>query len=183
MTDPIVQVGRQLSWLLIVRGIFAVLFGVVAIVWPGITAFALVIIFGAYAIVDGVTALMRAWQSRGQSDDWWWWAAMGAVSVLAGVIAFVWPDITALSLLYLLAFYAIFFGGMGVFVALGQRKVPGTSWGWHLAASALAIVFGIVLLIAPVEGILSIVWVVGWYAILFGVLLAVAGVQLLRRAH
>ena len=116
--------GRQLWWLLLLRGIFAVLFGIVAIVWPSITTWALVVIFGIYAIIDGLVALGRAWQTRGRFADWGWWALIGIVSIGAGIVALVWPEITALALLFVIAFYAILFGVLEVIGAFIARKIP-----------------------------------------------------------
>lgn len=178
VTGDLAQVGRQLWWLLLLRGIFAVLFGIAAIVWPDITTWALVVIFGIYAIIDGVVALGRAWQTRGRFADWGWWALIGVVSIGAGIVALVWPEITALALLFVIAFYAILFGVLEVIGAFIARKIPGSVWGWRLAAGILAIILGIVLLYTPGTGILAIIWVLGWYAIFFGVLLIVAAFSL-----
>ena len=183
VTGDLAQAGRQLWWLLLIRGIFAVIFGIVAIVWPSITTWALVVIFGIYAIIDGVVALGRAWQTRGRFADWGWWALVGIVSIAAGIVALVWPQITALVLLYVIAFYAILFGVLELIGAFTARKIPGSAWGWRLAAGILAIILGIVLLWTPGTGILAIIWVLGWYAIFFGVLLIVLAFKLKGHAR
>nr|WP_206038142.1 DUF308 domain-containing protein [Rhodococcus sp. HNM0569] len=160
-------------WAGAVRGVLAILFGIVALAWPGITTWALVVVFGVYSVVDGVIAVVRAYEMRRTDPGWGWWAALGVVSILAGILALVWPTITALVLLYIIAFYAIVFGILGAVGAFRLRHLPGSGWGWFLVAALLAILFGILLLLSPGSGILGIVWLVGWYAIVFGVLLII----------
>ncbi|EOM77349.1 HdeD family acid-resistance protein [Rhodococcus rhodnii] len=168
----------------VVRGVLAVLFGIVALVWPGITVLALVFVFGVYAIVDGVVAIARSVSARGRSGSGWgWWVALGVVSVIAGVIALVWPGVTAVVLLYIIAIYAMIFGILGAVGAVRLRHVPGSGWGWLLAASVLAVLFGIVLTIAPGAGILGFVVLMGVYAIAFGVLLVVGSLSLRSAAR
>ncbi|AHD21638.1 membrane protein [Rhodococcus pyridinivorans SB3094] len=160
---------------MLLRGILAVLFGVVALVWPGITVWALVVVFAAYAIIDGIVLVVQS--VRDKPEGWGWWLAMGVVSVLAGLVALFWPGITALALLYVIAFYAILFGITGIVGGIRFRKVPESGWVWSVLAGVVAVLFGIVLLIFPGEGILSLIVLLGIYAILFGVLLIILAFQ------
>ncbi|MBH0119138.1 HdeD family acid-resistance protein [Rhodococcus sp. HM1] len=176
-SDPFRSLFKQIWWIVLIRGILAVLFGIVALVWPGITVWALVVVFGIYAIVDGLVLGYHAVRDRRTLDGWGWWLAMAVISVLAGIVALVWPKATALVLLYIIAFYAIFFGIAGAVGALRFRKVPESGWVASLVAGILAILFGIILLIFPGGGIIGLIWLLGIYAILFGVLLIAVAFQ------
>ncbi|KLL95149.1 MULTISPECIES: HdeD family acid-resistance protein [Rhodococcus] len=173
--DPFRSLLKQIWWVVLLRGILAVLFGVVALVWPGITVWALVVVFAAYAIIDGIVLVVQS--IRDKPEGWGWWLAMGVVSVLAGLVALFWPGITALALLYVIAFYAILFGITGIVGGVRFRKVPESGWVWSVLAGVVAVLFGIVLLIFPGEGILSLIVLLGIYAILFGVLLVILAFQ------
>ncbi|AYA24339.1 Uncharacterized membrane protein HdeD, DUF308 family [Rhodococcus rhodochrous J3] len=173
--DPFRSLLKQIWWVVLLRGILAVLFGVVALVWPGITVWALVVVFAAYAIIDGIVLVVQS--IRDKPEGWGWWLAMGVVSVLAGLVALFWPGITALALLYVIAFYAILFGITGIVGGVRFRKVPDSGWVWSVLAGVVAVLFGIVLLVFPGEGILSLIVLLGIYAILFGVLLIILAFQ------
>ena len=173
--DPFRSLLKQIWWVVLLRGILAVLFGVVALVWPGITVWALVVVFAAYAIIDGIVLVVQS--VRDKPEGWGWWLAMGVVSVLAGLVALFWPGITALALLYVIAFYAILFGITGIVGGVRFRKVPDSGWVWSVLAGVVVVLFGIVLLVFPGEGILSLIVLLGIYAILFGVLLIILAFQ------
>lgn len=175
--DSFRSLFKTVWWVVLLRGIFAVLFGIVALVWPTITVWALVVVFAVYAIVDGVVLVAHSIRDRARLDGWGWWLAMGVVSVIAGLVALFWPGITALVLLYVIAFYAILFGITGIVGAIRFRKIPESGWVWSLVAGILAVLFGIVLLIFPGEGILSLIVLLAIYAIIFGALLVIASFQ------
>lgn len=174
-SDPFRSLFKQIWWVVLLRGIFAVLFGIISLAWPAITVWALVVVFAVYAIVDGVVLAVQS--VRDKVDGWGWWLAMGVVSVLAGLVALFWPGITALVLLYVIAFYAILFGIAGIIGGVRFRKVPDSGWQWSVLAGVLAVLFGIVLLLFPGEGILGLIVLLGVYAILFGVLLVLLAFQ------
>lgn len=176
--NPLIEFGKQIWWVVLLRGILAVLFGVMALAWPGITVWALVVVFGAYAIVDGLVLVVRSVVDRRTVSGWGWWVLTGVIAIAAGVVAFVWPDITAVALLYVIAFYAIFFGIVGAWGSFKLRELPGSGWGWLLVASLLAILFGVLLLIFPGSGILGIIWLLGVYAIAFGLFLIIGSFQI-----
>jgi uncharacterized membrane protein HdeD (DUF308 family) len=159
-------------WLVALRGLAAVLFGILAFAQPQMTLTLLVLLFGAYALVDGVLGLIAAF--RGDADHRWAMAAEGIVSVLAGLAAFLWPGVTALVLLYIIAFWAILTGALEILAAVRLRRVIHNEWALILSG-ALSILFGIVLVAAPGAGALAVVWLIGAYAIVFGItLLALA---------
>src|ERR1700738_4736117 len=97
-------------WALALRGIIAVIFGLVALLMPGLTLFALIIVYGAYALVDGVFTIVAAVRAAGEHERWWVLLLEGLLGIAAGIIAFVWPGLTALVLLYIIAAWAIVTG-------------------------------------------------------------------------
>jgi uncharacterized membrane protein HdeD (DUF308 family) len=164
-------------WVLALRGAIAVLFGLMALFWPGITLLALVYLFGAYAFVDGIFAVVTAVQSHADRPRWWALLLEGLAGIAAGVIAFVWPGLTALTLLYLLAAWAIVTGVFAIIAAFRlHEEIEGE---WLLGLSGLAsAVFGVLVLIWPGAGALSVIWLIGAYAIVFGGLLVVLAFRL-----
>lgn len=169
-------------WLLALRGGVAVLFGIMAWVWPGITALALALLFGAYALVDGITALYHAFKGgvRGQSRTWL--ALTGACGVIAGVIALFWPGVTAFALILLIGAWAIITGVTEIVAAIWmRRRIEGE--GWHLLSGALSVVFGLALLVWPGAGGLALIWIIGVFSIAFGLSLIAAAFRLRSLHH
>lgn len=164
-------------WAMALRGLFAVIFGIVAIVWPGLTLSALIIIFGAYALVDGVFAIVSAIRRAGEYSRWWMLLIEGVIGVGAGIIAIVWPGLTALALLYIIAFWAILTGAFEITAAIRLRREIETEWFLGLGG-LLSILFGIILIIFPGSGALALTWLIGAYAIIFGIALIVLGLRL-----
>jgi uncharacterized membrane protein HdeD (DUF308 family) len=164
-------------WALALRGLFAVLFGIMAFAWPEITLEALVILYGAYALVDGVFAIAAAVVGTTVGMPWWALLLEGVCGIAVGVLTFSWPGITALVLLYLIAFWAVVTGVFEMVAAIRLRKeIRGE---WLLALSGiLSILFGVVLLVRPGAGALAVIWLIGAYAIAFGALLIVLGFKL-----
>ncbi len=167
-------------WALAIRGVFAVLFGVLAFVWPGLTLTVLVLLFGAYAIADGLFAIVAALSSSDRAARWWTLLLQGVLGVIAGLVTFLWPGITTLFLLYLIAFWAIFTGGFQIAAAIRLRKELTGEWLLALGGAA-SIAFGVLLLLFPGAGALAVVWWIGAYAIVFGVLLLTLALRLRRR--
>lgn len=171
-------------WTLALRGVLAIIFGVLAFMWPGLTLLSLVFIFGAYALVDGAFAIAAGIRGREQRR-WWLLLIEGILSVIAGVLAYIWPGITALILLGLIAGWALFTGVMEIVAAVQMRKY--ISGEWLLALSGIAsVLFGVLLLLNPGAGALAVVWIIGAYAIIFGGLLLALGIKLRgleRAAH
>ena len=165
-------------WALLLRGIAAVLFGLVALFWPGITLYVLIIFFGAYALVDGIFAIVAG--VRGVGGRRWLLLAVGVLGVLAGLIAFFYPNITALVLLYVIAFWAILTGILEVVMAISLRREIENEWLMGLSG-VLSVVFGVLLAALPRVGLLSLVWLIGIYALIFGVALIVLSLRL--RGH
>jgi uncharacterized membrane protein HdeD (DUF308 family) len=156
-------------WVFALRGIAAIVFGALAFIWPTTTLAVLVFLFGAYVLVDGVSlivALVRGDELARRHS--WSVAIMGVTGILAGVATFLWPGLTALSLLYLIAIWAIAMGTFQVIAAIAlRRELEGEFW---MALGGVAsILFGAYLVVFPGGGLLSLVWLVGIWSIVFGV--------------
>jgi len=175
-TEMLEYLGRNWGWI-VLRGVVAVLFGVLAFAWPGITLAALVIVWGAYALADGVLALIAAWRVRDQGRPFWSLLIVGLLGIGAGVVTFLWPAITALSLLMIIAAWAVVMGVFQIVAAVRLRKVIQSEWLLGLSG-LLSVIFGVVVFAQPGAGALAVIWMIGSYAILFGILLIVLGVRL-----
>jgi uncharacterized membrane protein HdeD (DUF308 family) len=150
------------------RGIAAVAFGILAILWPGITLLALAYLFAAYALVDGVCALGAAiFGHTGGMVPRWWLAIVGVIGILAGLVAFAWPGMTALFLLLIIATWSIIIGALEIVGAIQLRKEIEGEW-WLIISGLLSIAFGVILFVQPGSGALALIWVIGIYAILAG---------------
>jgi uncharacterized membrane protein HdeD (DUF308 family) len=156
-------------WVLAVRGGFAVLFGLAALFWPGITVLALVILFGAYALVDGVMALVGAIRGGfGRSRAWA--AVTGVAGIVLGLVALIWPGITAFALLMLIAAWAVVVGVFEIVSAVALRREIEGEW-FYIAAGALSVLFGVVLFAWPASGAVALVWLIGAFAIVVGAMM------------
>jgi uncharacterized membrane protein HdeD (DUF308 family) len=164
-------------WLLVLRGVLAILFAIAAFIWPGPTVALLITLFGAYAFVDGVFAVASAIQRAGAHQSWWGALVEGILGIVAGILTFVWPGVTALVLATIVGFWAIVTGVSEIIAAVQLRREIDNEWSLGLAG-ALSVLFGLVLILFPGAGILSLLWLVAVYALLFGVLLIVLGLRL-----
>ena len=153
-----------------IRGIIAILFGaVVLIASPATTLLVLVYLFGAYAFISGIVAVLLAFRSIKEHHAWGLLLVEGLLSIVAGVVAFVWPGITAFSLLFLIVAWAIVTGITQIVSAF--LFLSGAGYKWLLGLSGLSsVVFGILIALWPGAGLLTIVWLIGIYAIVFGVM-------------
>jgi uncharacterized membrane protein HdeD (DUF308 family) len=152
----------------LVRGILATLFGIATLLMPGITLVVLVVLFGAYALVDGVILSILAFKNRQHDSNWWLMLVTGLVSIAAGVLTFVWPGITAASLFYVIVAWAIVTGISQVIYAIQFRKEIKGEW-LLVLDGILSIAFGILLIVQPIAGALAVLWLIGVYAIADGV--------------
>ena len=172
-----VRAIRRNWWMLAVRGVLAIIFGLIALFAPGIALLAFVYVFGVYALIDGIMALYIAIRERDSLSRWAWVLFEGLLSIIAGIVAFVYPGLTALVLLYIVAIWAVVTGIMEIVTAIAIRGFAAREWALGLAG-ILSIIFGIVLFIFPGAGLLSILWLVGIYGIVFGVLFIVRAFQM-----
>nr|WP_313521205.1 HdeD family acid-resistance protein [Brevundimonas diminuta] len=156
-------------WLLLLRGIAAVAFGVLTFVWPQISLLTLIMVYGVYALIDGVLALIAAIRGGGFVPRWWL-ALGGVVSILAAVAAFAWPGLTALVLVYLIGFWSILRGVLEIIGAVRLRNEIANEWTLG-AAGALSVIFGLILVFMPGAGAIGLLWLIATWAVLFGLLL------------
>jgi uncharacterized membrane protein HdeD (DUF308 family) len=178
---PMLHALSKHWWLTLLRGICAILFGVLAFVWPGVTLFTLVILYGAFALADGVLAIAAAIMG-GAPAPRWWLAIVGLAGIGAGVLTFLWPGITALVLLVFIAVWAIVIGIMQIYGAIRLRREIDNEW-WLVAGGVLSVVFGVVMLAWPGAGALALIFVIGAYAIAEGILLVGLALRLRKHSH
>ena len=156
-------------WVFAIRGIAALVFGALAFIWPETTLTVLVFLFGAYVLVDGASLLVALVRGDALARRHAWAVGiMGVLGIVAGIATFASPGLTALSLLYLVAFWAIAMGTFQVVAAIAlRREIDGEFW---MALGGVAsIVFGAFLVAFPGSGLLSLVWLVGIWSVVFGV--------------
>ena len=168
----VVETFRLNWWLLALRGLLAVLFGVLAFMWPGATLITLVWLFGAFALVNGILSLVLAAKTPRGYPKVGSLVLAGILGILAGLLAFVMPGITALGLLILIAAWAIVTGVMELVAAVRLRKIIANEWLLVLAGIA-SVIFGIILFVQPAAGALALIWLIATWAIVFGILLMI----------
>jgi uncharacterized membrane protein HdeD (DUF308 family) len=167
-------------WALALRGVAAVVFGLIAFLAPGFMALWLAILFGAYALVDGIFAIVSGIRAAERHERWWPFALEGVASVIVGVIALVMPVAAALALLYLVAVWAILTGVLRISAAVRLRKEMKGEW-LLILNGTLSVFIGVLLVRRPGLGLITLVWVLGAYAMIYGVVLVGLGLKL--RGH
>jgi uncharacterized membrane protein HdeD (DUF308 family) len=155
-------------WMVALRGTLAVIFGVAAFVWPGITFEALVLLFGVYAFVDGVLVLGFGVMAAGDGVQWWPLVLGGILGIGLGVLTFARPGAMGEALVYVVGFWAIVTGLLEIVAAIRLRDLISGEWLMGLSG-ALSIVFGVLVVAEPSSGALALVYLFGFYAILAGV--------------
>lgn len=166
-------------WHFLVRGLVAIAFGVLAIAWPGAMLVTLVILFGAFVLADGLLAIVTGIATAKSADRWWAMLLAGIAGVVVGVLTFIWPGMTALVLLYLIAAWSLTRGVLEIAAAIRLRKVVRGEWVLVLSG-ILSILLAAVLFVFPGAGALGMIWVIGAYAIADGALLGILGFRLLK---
>jgi uncharacterized membrane protein HdeD (DUF308 family) len=169
MSTPVDSTAKTAWWMLLIRAVLTLAFGVVALASPGIALLVLVYVFGTYAVLEGLAAVSFGIRARRSEPHWGWSVAQGVISVLAGLVALVWPGPTAVTLLFLIAVWAVVLGVTEIGEAFAARRRGDDSWGWMLGAAALNIIVGVLLLVWPGSGILTLLWLVGVFALASGV--------------
>ena len=159
-------------WHLLLRGLAAIAFAILTWFRPGISLAALVLLFGAYALVDGVLAVWTAIAGRKIYDGWWVLLLIGLIGVAVGIMTFMTPGITALALLYYIAFWAIFRGILEISTAIRLRKEIEGEWLLILGGVA-SVVFGVLLLARPGAGALAVITLIAVYALVVGIILVI----------
>lgn len=171
-----VQSTRNYWWLTLIRSLVVILFGIAALLWPGPTLVFFIYLFGVFAIVEGIIDIATAMQERQIYKNWWVLLLTGVASIIVGILVFSWPGITSLILFYLVAAWAFVAGIMAIASAFSRFTLPGLDWPLILGGVVL-VILGLIMAAHPVASILSIVWVLGLAAIIYGVLLFVRSFQ------
>src|SRR5215475_562672 len=167
---PMLHALAKNWWLVLLRGIAGIVFGVLAFAWPGITLLTLVLLYGAYALIDGVVALAAAFTGGAKPIPTWWLIVIGLLGIAAGLLTFLWPGITALVLILFIVAWAVAHGIFEIIGAIQLRHEIDNEW-MLILAGALSVLFGVLVLAMPGLGALSLVWAIGAYSIVFGALL------------
>src|SRR5262249_55456434 len=166
-------------WVLALRGVIAVLFGVAAFVWPGITLEVLILFFGAWALVDGIFAIVAA--IRGQTGQPRWLLVLeGIVGILVALVAFIAPGAVALAFVFLIGAWALVTGILEIATAIYLRKEIQNEWLLALSG-VLSVIFGVLIAVWPGAGALALIWLIAAYAIVFGILFIVLAFRLRAR--
>jgi uncharacterized membrane protein HdeD (DUF308 family) len=166
-------------WAFAIRGVLGIIFGLIAIFQPGVTMVSLVLVFSAYAFVDGVFAIIASVRAARQHEKWGLLVLEGIVSIIAAIIAFLWPGITVLSFVFLVGTWAMLSGGLMLSAAL---RLNGDHGRWWLVLGGLAsVIYGALLIFAPFTGALVLTWWLGAYAIVFGFALIAVAIKLRAR--
>lgn len=176
------QADGAASWMLISRGVVAILFGVLALAWPGPTLILLVAMFAVYALIGGFVSVAAALVRRRSDRRWWLMLLLGIVSVAAGVYALVYPALTALVLVLVMGVNAVLTGALDVALAIRLRRVLRSRLPLVLSG-IVSLLFGALVLAAPGPGALAMVWLISLHALLTGVLLLSLGLRIRRAAH
>lgn len=180
--DPILTAfsatARQVWYWPVLRGVLAIIFGIVALSWPDKTAAVIIWVVGIFAVVDGVVEIVEGIRRRGTGNGTAVLVTMGVLSLAVGVVLLVWPGKTAIVLTWIVGFWAVVYGLFQTVASLDLRKVPGSGWGWGVVAGLLGIVFGLLVLLNVNAGLVSIVWLLALFAIVWGVMLVAFGFQI-----
>jgi uncharacterized membrane protein HdeD (DUF308 family) len=169
-------------WVLLINGLCAIAFGVLAYAWPGATLLVLITLFGVFCIFDGVTALVAARARDGDRRSWGQMLIIGIVSIVAGVAALAWPGLTAVALLFVIAVWAIVRGAFEIVAAVRLRRFIDNEWLLGLAG-VVSVLFGVALIVAPGAGVMALIWLIAAYAIVHGVLLVLLAFKLRGRTR
>ena len=179
---PMLHALAKSWWVLLLRGIAGILFGILAFVWPGLTLLTLVVLYGAFALVDGVLSLIAAFTGSAKPVPTWWLVVVGLLGIAAGIVAFVWPGITAIALVMLIGAWALVHGIFEIIGAIQLRKEIDNEW-WLILCGALSVVFGLIVLFAPGAGALGLIWAIAAYSIAFGIMFVGLALRLRKHSH
>jgi uncharacterized membrane protein HdeD (DUF308 family) len=158
-------------WAIALRGVFAILFGLIALLVPGATILSLVLFFSAYMLVDGIFGIVAAVRAAGRGQRWGLLVLEGIADIAVGAIAFLWPGLTAFAFVFMLAAWSIV---TGILMAVAAFRLnPAYGRGWLVFGGIVSVLFGVALTIAPVVGLVVLTWWLGAYAIVFGITLLV----------
>jgi uncharacterized membrane protein HdeD (DUF308 family) len=168
-------------WAVALRGVLGILFGIIALAMPGATILSLVLVFAAYMLVDGILGIVSAVRAARHRDKWIWLTLEGVLNIVTAAIAVLLPGLTAVVFVLLIAFWALLSGGLMLGAAFRLKADHGR--GWLVFGGMASIIYGILLLVAPVIGALVLTWWIGAYALVFGVGLLILAFKLRQRSN
>jgi uncharacterized membrane protein HdeD (DUF308 family) len=173
----LIETLKRHWWVPVIRGIAAIVFGIIAFVYPGLTIAMLVLFFGAWVLIDGIFRIIGAFGHRASDPDWGWQLVIGIVGIIVGLLTFHAPQVTALALIIYIAAWALMIGATEIALAIKMRReIKGE---WFLILMGLAsIVFAVLLLWNPVAGAAAVIWLIAWYAVVLGILAIFFGFRL-----
>src|SRR5881409_467949 len=165
----IIETLKRHWWVPVIRGIAAIVFGVIAFAYPGLTVATMVLFFGAWVLIDGVFRIVGAIGGRASDPVWGFLLIIGIVGIIIGFLTFRAPLITALALIIYIAAWALMIGATEIAFAIKlRREIKGE---WFLILMGLAsIIFAVLLLWNPAPGAAAVIWLIAWYAVVLGVL-------------
>lgn len=168
------ELAARYWWVVLVRGIVLILLGMAMLIWPGPTVLVFAIIFVAYLWIDGIMSIIQGFSDRKEGKPAAGDFVVGALAIAAGIVILVWPKESGTVIAVLVAIWAILAGISGIAGGLAMRKQPGSGWGWFVTWGVLALVFGIIVLFNPAALLVSLLWLVAIWAILAGIVFAIA---------
>jgi uncharacterized membrane protein HdeD (DUF308 family) len=163
--------GHVMVW-----GVLSILFGIISFAWPGLTLTTLVYLFAIAVIAEGVAILAGAWQAKDENKNWWLMLLTGIVNIIAGIICFANPGITALFFVALIGISWLVTGLMEIYAAIRLRKEI-TNEGWLALAGIISVLAGLFLIFRTGEGALALIWLIAAYAIVFGIVLVLLALK------
>jgi uncharacterized membrane protein HdeD (DUF308 family) len=170
-------IDKKHWWHVAVRGLIALLFGIMLLAWPGVSLFIVAILFGAFAFVDGIFTLVAAVNYKAGAGQRAWLFVRGILGIIVGIVTFFWPAITELALVLLIGAWALVTGIMELNFAFRSVRETGAKW-LFAVSGILSIILGILLLVRPIAAIIAVIWIIGAYAVIAGIVLIVLGFRL-----
>jgi uncharacterized membrane protein HdeD (DUF308 family) len=172
--DPAVmkRILQENWWVIALRGGLGIIFGVIALFFPVVTILSLVLLFSAWMLVDGAFSIAGSIRAGNRGEHWGWLLTQGIISLITGVLAFLWPGITALAFVLIIAAWSIVSGGIQLAAAFRIRRSE-RGWGWLIFGGIVSILFGILLVIAPLIGAIVLTWWLGAYVLVSSILLLI----------
>lgn len=179
---PMLHALAKNWWLLLLRGIASIVFGVLAFAWPGLTLVTLVLFYGAFALVDGVIALVAAFRGSAKPVPTWWLVVVGLLGIAAGIVTFLMPGITAVLLVLFIGAWALVHGIFEIIGAIQLRKEIDNEW-MLILSGVISVLFGLIVLVAPGAGALGLIWAIAAYSIVFGISFIALAFRLRSHRH
>ncbi len=173
----LIETLKRHWWVPVIRGIAAIVFGVIAFVYPGLTVAVLVLLFGAWVLVDGIFRVIGAIGHRASDKEWGFDLIIGIVGIIIGFLTFHAPQITALALIIYIAAWALMIGATEIALAIKLRREIKGEW-FLILMGLVSIVFAVMLLWNPAVGAAALIWIMAWYAVILGVLGVIFGFRL-----